>query len=78
MIQPPPRGCVLKHVIGKLLGYRTVAAASVRLCVETGLSPPIGRLRCLETIAALRNKTEPVNSQFLYGGVERLVSVCVL
>lgn len=35
------------------------------------------RLFGIETMVALR-KTMLVNSQFLYGGVERLVSVCVL
>ena len=35
MKQPPPRGCVLKHVLDLGSNYRLMAAASARLCVET-------------------------------------------
>ena len=34
--QPPPRGCVLKHSPHSLRGILRNAAASARLCVETG------------------------------------------
>ena len=34
-VQPPPRGCVLKHLINNLIMNALHAAASARLCVET-------------------------------------------
>ena len=34
-MQPPPRGCVLKHVREEINKDHQYAAASARLCVET-------------------------------------------
>ena len=34
-MQPPPRGCVLKHYKGNIICKIKGAAASARLCVET-------------------------------------------
>ena len=77
--------CV-ETISSDLLAQDKSAAAFARLCVETPILRPVAtvssaaafaRLFCIETIVALC-KTVLVNSQFLYGGVERLVSVCVL
>ena len=35
ILQPPPRGCVLKHFGDNNRNWRADAAASARLCVET-------------------------------------------
>ena len=36
--QPPSGGCVLKHDNGAIIGYKKVAAAFGRLCVETAFT----------------------------------------
>ena len=59
-MQPPPRGCVLKHGTQDPITSTTTAAASARLCVETSeqatpnsfnLAAASARL-CVETIEA--------------------------
>ena len=61
LLQPPPRGCVLKHQIKIGLIRSRDAAASARLCVETANSSGVFPVLFAAASARLCVETSPVS-----------------